>query len=821
MFGNRNVFCIIITFCLSTSVLASTEHCDLNLDGTVDYLDLYELTGFWLNDCYEKPVYNIDITQDRFIDFRDFSKLSNDWLLENYNAYQIGHWTFDEGSGYTAYDSTQNGHDAQFRNMNQSNWVSGKRHGALYFDGSNDYLSIHELDNGLGQYFERDFSIALWVNLFSIDERWQAIIGVESTSRFETYGYEGFTIELDYGVPQIYIAFSDDWREIIPATVSLPLNQWQHLCIVREGSSVRIYLDGELNKSQTITSANIKFGSQWPGYDVIGATNDSYYYDTGHFHGMLDDIHLYNFAIPESLVYKLAQQDYAWLPQPEDESTNVSTAATLCWEKGTWPQEYDCHNIYLGTSYSEVLNADTNTAQIYRGRQTSCLFDPCGLDPHTLYYWRVDDVNGTQTHTGEVWSFTTTDFVSSIEASTSQSGFGPYGAYDYDRFDGAVGKCWKGQSGQENWYWQINFTEPQQVGSILMIMGEPGATVDRFRFFQNNTPIEYKWQYSYDGSVWYDLTETEQTDEKRLFRIHRLNMPIAPKHLRLWISDCIGSYPTIREIEIYEDIDTYIPFDEWLVAVDITEYMNPHGNTDWFIELARECSGWSNVQGQQIWLGTFDESFLDIEPYPLCVFLSGSYNEWCQRTQFYFAGLQEALDNENIPIWGSCGGAQVLGLLAETGYDQPWDCPRCRHYHNPAWSPIYGHIGYINPSIEPVDCNLNDYSNNIYESGPYWISKEGTPADPVFAGLSDPFLANESHCGQLNYPPAGWYQVGGIGHPDTKTEFQCIRRTGKYIYAAQFHIENYNSQTWNNSIQIMTNFLNLAQSAGGYQPPDN
>lgn len=810
---------MLVMVCLISPAVAVFPDSDLNQDGIVNYLDLYQISDFWLSDCYEKPAFNIDITQDEFIDFYDFAHLSGNWQVTNYNSYQIGHWTFDEGSGYVAYDSTQNGHNAQFRNMYQSAWVSGKRQGALYFDGSNDYLSIYELDNGLGQYFVRDFSIAVWVNQSSIDERWQTIIGIESTSRFEYYGFEGFTIELDYGVPAIYIAFEDDQREIVPATVPLPLNQWQHLCIVREGTEVKIYLDGELNKSQVITGANIKFGSAWPGYDVIGATNDSYYGHTGEFEGKLDDIHLYNFAIPESLVLKLAQQDYAWLSQPDNNSVNISTETNLSWQKGTWTQEYDCHDIYLGTNYSEISNADTNTAQIYKGRQTSCLFNPCGLDSDTLYYWRVDDINGTQTHIGEVWSFTTADYISSIEASSSQTGFDPYGAYDNDRFGATVGKCWKGQSGQGSWYWQINFSEPRQIGSILMIMGEPGATVDRFRFFQNNTPLDYKWRYSNNGSTWYDLTETIETDEKRLFRIHRLNTPLTAEHLRLEVSDCIGSYPTIREIELYSNTDADITFDDWLVAVDITEDMDPHGNTDWFIELAQECSGWSNVQGQQIWLGDFDESFLNIEPYPLCVFLSGSFNEWCQRNQFYFSGLQEVLDNENIPIWGSCGGAQVLGLLADTGYDNPWDCPRCRYFHNPSWSPIYGHIGYHNPSIEPQDCNLNDYSNCIFETGPYWISKEGNPADPVFAGLSDPFLAYESHCGQLEYLPVGWHQVGGKGDSDTLTEFQCFRRTGTCIYGAQFHIENYHSQTWDNAIQIMTNFLSLAQSAGGYQPP--
>ncbi len=789
---------------------------DLNQDGIVDYLDVHEISSYWLNDCFERPCFNIDTKQDDFIDFYDFAYLSGHWQNENFGSYQIAHWTFDEGSGSIAYDSTQNNHDAQLRNMSSYSWTSGQRQGALYFDGNNDYVSVYELDNGLGQYFERDFSIAVWVNQYAPQSDYQTIIGIESTSRFTTNGFEGFTIETYNGVPSIYIAYEDEQREIVPTTVPLQPDQWQHLCVVREGSVVRIYIDGKLDTSRIITDANIKFGSVWPGYDVIGATNDSWYGVTGRFRGKLDDIHLYNFAIPESLIQKLAQQDYAWLPEPENESANVSTDAKLSWQKGLWPQDYDCHDVYLGTDYNEVFAADTNTIQIYRTRQTSRLYDPCGLQPDTFYYWRIDDINGQQVHKGDVWSFKVSDLVSSIEASSSQSGFDPYGAYDGFRFEGAAGKCWKGQPGEADWFWQINFSMPRQIGAILMIMGEPGEPADELRFFQRKAPADYKWQYSSDAIIWHDLSETIETQERRLFRIHRLDAVVVTQHLRLQISGCVDNYPTIREIEVYSETDADIAFDDWLVAVDITEGPEwPHGNTQWFIELARECSGWENVQGQQIWLGNFDESFLNVEPYPLCVFLSGSYQEWCQRTRIYFAGLQEVVVNGNIPIWGSCGGAQVLGILLDTGYQNPWDCPRCRLQHNPPYSPIYGYIGYINPAIEPGPCG--EYTNNIAESGPYLIAK--VTSDPVFNGLSNPFYAYESHVGQLEYLPSGWHQIGGPGL-GTLTELQCFRRDDRYIYGAAFHIENYNATTWDNSKQIMTNFLGLAQSAGGYQPSE-
>ena len=70
--------------------------------------------------------------------------------------------------------------------------------------------------------------------------------------------------------------------------------------------------------------------------------------------------------------------------------------------------------------------------------------------------------------------------------------------------------------------------------------------------------------------------------------------------------------------------------------------------------------------------------------------------------------------------------------------------------------------------------------------------------------------------GQLEYLPFDWEQVCGAG-TGALTELQCYKRIGKPIYGAQFHIENHDSQTWSNSITIMSNFLTAAQEWGGYQ----
>jgi hypothetical protein len=61
--------------------------------------------------------------------------------------------------------------------------------------------------------------------------------------------------------------------------------------------------------------------------------------------------------------------------------------------------------LYFGQSFEDVNNGtgDTN-----KGQLNSSSFDPGILDTETTYYWRVDQFDGAVTHTGDVWSFTTT-----------------------------------------------------------------------------------------------------------------------------------------------------------------------------------------------------------------------------------------------------------------------------------------------------------------------------------------------------------------------------------------------------------------------------
>ncbi len=385
-------------------------------------------------------------------------------------------------------------------------------------------------------------------------------------------------------------------------------------------------------------------------------------------------------------------------------------------------------------------------------------------------------------------------------ASTTATGSSAGGAVDGDRFSLRADSFWKGAGDGKTWWWQVRFPGPRSVGAILQINGNQPSIF-------SNGPQHYVWQWSQDGGAWHDFKETETKCERRLFRLHRLAQPHQARYLRIMIYESLGEAPTLREVEVFAEPGAVVEFPDWIIAVSTTtENSSLPGETEAFVRLARQCPGWEEVLAHQVWMGDFDESFVSAEPRVLCAFLSGNYLEWCQQAREPWRGVQEVFSNRNLPIWASCGGAQALTILQETGVDKPWDCPRCRDPRNPR-SPVYSHIGHTGTA------KCGDYSKNIWERGK--LKMRLVAHDPVFEGLPGIFEVMESHIGQIDYVPKGWVRVVTRG-PGALTENQCLRIENRYIYAAQFHIEM--DGTSENSRQIMRNFLSLAREWGGYDP---
>jgi hypothetical protein len=99
---------------------------------------------------------------------------------------------------------------------------------------------------------------------------------------------------------------------------------------------------------------------------------------------------IWGFTVPPKKAYN---------PVPNDGSKYLAAeATTLSWTAGFGTK---LHTIYFGDDFDTVANATGGT------QQSDARYTTAALELDKTYYWRVDEFDGTITHTGDVWSFTT------------------------------------------------------------------------------------------------------------------------------------------------------------------------------------------------------------------------------------------------------------------------------------------------------------------------------------------------------------------------------------------------------------------------------
>jgi len=189
---------------------------------------------------------------------------------------------------------------------------------------------------------------------------------------------------------------------------TIPLNEWVHVCAMVIGGTHQYYINGE--DAGASGSGIVLPGAADTATVRIGNSRGA----NREFLGMIDDVRIYNRALTRDEVIQSMQGDptLAWGPNPANRSTpDLHSALPLSWSPGENATE---HDIYFGTDKDAVDDADTTTADIYRGRLATTSYSPpegveWGGGP---YYWRIDEYNSDGTLSkGQLWSFTVADFI--------------------------------------------------------------------------------------------------------------------------------------------------------------------------------------------------------------------------------------------------------------------------------------------------------------------------------------------------------------------------------------------------------------------------
>jgi len=201
----------------------------------------------------------------------------------------VSYWSFNELDGSDAVNAV----DVWGSNDGTNNggaWIEdGFRGHGIDFDGIDDNVTILD-DDSLDFGTNADFSFCLWVNVSTYGSGKQLLVkrdGPESD-------YE-IMLQSD-GKIALWVGEATG----VVSTSTVPIDEWSHICVVRESGTVKAYL----NTNPEISAASARDVSSdanlYLGKDPWEPNGDGEYYD-----GLMDEVAIWNRALSDTEINEL------------------------------------------------------------------------------------------------------------------------------------------------------------------------------------------------------------------------------------------------------------------------------------------------------------------------------------------------------------------------------------------------------------------------------------------------------------------------------------------------------------------------------------
>ena len=205
----------------------------------------------------------------------------------------VAYWDFNEKTGETASDSSDNGHDGTL--MGDPQWTKdGYFGGGLEFDQAGDEVNVpfHEDLN------QETFTITAWANVESGSGGHRAVI----SSRDEP-PVSGYIIYAEPGNKwQFWTGIGNAWAPITGPTVNL--GEWDHVAGTYADGKQKFYVNGELVgevDSQPTFNTKQEF--------LIGAGANERANHEYLFKGIIDEVRLYNRVLDEKEIASVMESE--------------------------------------------------------------------------------------------------------------------------------------------------------------------------------------------------------------------------------------------------------------------------------------------------------------------------------------------------------------------------------------------------------------------------------------------------------------------------------------------------------------------------------
>ena len=255
----------------------------------------------------------------------------------------VVHYTFDEGSGTTAGESSGNGNTGTL--TNGPVWVEGKvGSGALSFDGTNDYINA-----GTGANITGAITVSAWFKKMINSGGSKTLVArgtILGTPSAEQYAL--FFPSYDITIPRFSVSNGTTRIVSVAPASSVPNGVWNHIVGTYNGAdTTRLYVNGTQVDTDTTASFGLLNSTPNPNALGIGAIQNG---AAGWFNGPLDDVRIYNRALSVSEVSDL----YAL------GSSDTSTYILTVTKQGTGSGTVTGIGINCGSDCAETQNQGTS-----------------------------------------------------------------------------------------------------------------------------------------------------------------------------------------------------------------------------------------------------------------------------------------------------------------------------------------------------------------------------------------------------------------------------------------------------------------------------
>lgn len=173
---------------------------------------------------------------------------------------------------------------------------------AAYFDGDGDYIEC-----GRGINLTTDFTFSILLCCQDVYKDYSAFF-----AKFEENGGP-YAFSINQGRVNLWITEENGSHTEIESVTQIRNNEWYFICVVKEGDNFKLYIDGELDSEDIVSSVH-------SGEDLVTIGRQAlmfYPEDQLQFTGYISNISMYDQTLSEDEILALCESTFA-IPTDED-----------------------------------------------------------------------------------------------------------------------------------------------------------------------------------------------------------------------------------------------------------------------------------------------------------------------------------------------------------------------------------------------------------------------------------------------------------------------------------------------------------------------